>query len=66
MKKAIDQTQDSEINVILKKLEDIELTLKPIAETYHTVSSLGKWSMAIMVFISVVLGILIGIKNLLK
>lgn len=38
--------------------------LKPISETYRTVSTLGKWMMALLVFISISIGIVLGFRNL--
>lgn len=42
-------------------LKDIEAKLNPISETYTTVGSLGKWTMALLVAISIVVGIIWGI-----
>lgn len=36
----------------------IEATLKPISDTYLTVSTMGKWSMAALVSLSMIVGIL--------
>lgn len=60
-----DQKQSDDIQLILDKLSKLEDTLKPIAETYQTVTRLGKWAMAGLVLVSVIIGILLGIKNLL-
>lgn len=43
--------------------EILEL-LKPISETYRTATIIGKWIMAGLVFASVVVGLLVGLKNL--
>jgi hypothetical protein len=47
-----------------KDLEQIMAILKPISETYQTASMLGKWTMAGMVFISVLLGILLSLRSM--
>ena len=47
------------------KLTEIRLLLKPIAETYTTVSSMGKLLTAVAVFISIIIGIIIGLKTIL-
>lgn len=51
------------INQQLKEVKDI---LKPITETYTTIARLGKWGTAILVFISIVVGIILGVKELFR
>lgn len=55
---------------LIKKLDDqyreITSLLKPISQTYQTASKLGKWIMALMVFISIMLGVALSLKSLLK
>ena len=40
--------------------------LKPMADTYKTASTLGKWVMAAAVFISIMLGIVLSIASIYK
>jgi hypothetical protein len=58
---ASDKEHFREIN---EKLDGLLNTLKPISETYTTVSTMGKWAMAALVFISVLIGIIAGLKAL--
>ncbi len=58
------QRQDDRITALEKGQEEILALLKPIAETYTTVSTVGKWGMAIMVFVSILIGIILGAKTL--
>ena len=51
------------IKVQLKELKDL---LTPIADTYKTVGVLAKWTTASVVFISICIGIVWNLKNLLK
>lgn len=51
---------------INKQLEELKTLLAPICETYKTVSQLGKWTMAIMVFFSISIGIVLSLRTLLK
>jgi hypothetical protein len=60
------KTPEERITTLEEGQEEILKLLKPISETYSTVSHLGKWVMAILVFISILLGILLGAKNLIK
>jgi hypothetical protein len=39
--------------------------LKPIARTYDGANLMGKWIMALLVFISILLGVFIGWKNVI-
>lgn len=64
-RRAADQKQDDSIEEILKQITEINVTLKPIAETYRTATIVGKWTMGGAVFISVVIGILLGLKSLI-
>jgi hypothetical protein len=56
-----DNERFDDIKNDLRELKDyakeINASLKPILETYQTVSSLGKWGMGFLVFVSVTLGI---------
>jgi len=48
-----------------KLLKSIDEKLKPISETYSTVSSLGKWSMALLVALSLIAGIVYAVFEIL-
>lgn len=63
---ATDQEQEDRILALEKGQEAILELLKPIAETYTTVSTMGRWGMAVLVFISIMIGVVLGFKNLLK
>ena len=38
--------------------------LTPISDTYKTASRLGKWTMGFLIFLSVFVGLIVGVKNL--
>jgi hypothetical protein len=72
MTKETDQSQDARIIALEKGQKDLQVgqeemlkLLRPISETYRTVSTLGKWMMAILVFMSILIGVLIGFKSLI-
>lgn len=46
--------------------EELKKILTPIAETYGSVSKMAKWLMAVLVLVSIIVGILVGLKNLFK
>lgn len=54
---------EARIEALEKGQAEILRMLKPISETYTSVSTLGKWFMAFMVFISILIGILLGLKD---
>lgn len=69
----LDKTQDDRIIALesgQKKLEEGQeemlKLLRPISETYRTVSTLGKWMMAVLVFMSIMIGVLLGFKSLFE
>ena len=49
-----------------KRFDTLEEILKPISETYRTVTRVGKWGMAVLILISVIIGIVSGLKNIFK
>jgi len=49
---------------IHESLARIEIKLDPIFENYRTASKMGKWLMAVAVFGSVILGVILSIKAL--
>lgn len=40
--------------------------LTPISETYQTTTQVGKWVTGLMVFVSILLGVILSLKSLLK
>lgn len=61
-----DQDQERRITNLERGQEEVLKLLRPISETYTTVSTIGKWMMALLVFISIMLGILLSIKTIFK
>lgn len=53
----------AEIKGILAKMDE---KLTPIADTYLVTRTLGKWTMGILVFISLVVGIVIEARHFLN
>lgn len=51
------------LDSIQKTLESMDSKLEPIADTYRTARTVGKWVMGLLVFVSVVIGILVEIKK---
>lgn len=45
-------------------LTRMEQILTPISETYTTATTVGKWFMGFLVFVSLMVGIGMGLKNL--
>lgn len=58
------QRNEDRISALEKGQAAILDLLKPISETYRTVSLLGKWVTAFAVFISIVLGIIFSATKL--
>lgn len=77
MESQIDKYQDKELQELKDRLKKRDLELqeeirelknmtKPLLETYKTAVKLGKWIMAGLILLSIIVGILVGIKSLLK
>ena len=60
----LNQRTDDRISALEKGQKEIIDLLKPIAETYTTVSNLAKWLSALLVLISIVIGIILGWKDI--
>jgi len=60
----LNQKQDDRITALEKGQDEILQLLRPISETYRTANILGKWTMGILVLASVVVGLIVGIKNI--
>lgn len=58
-----DAEQFGAIHEVLKRLEE---KLDPMAESYAAYMKMGKWGMAGLIAVSVIIGILVGLKNLFK
>lgn len=56
--------QADKVNV--QQHEEILRLLRPISETYQTVTMLSKWVSSILVLISIIIGIILGITKLNK
>lgn len=63
---ALDQRQEDRIIALEEGQKAILDLLKPISETYTTVTTMGRWGMALMVFLSIIIGVILGAKNLFK
>jgi hypothetical protein len=62
----LDQKNDKIEEERRKRHEEVMSKLEPLAETFRAASTMGKWIMAFLVFVSILIGILIGIKQLWK
>lgn len=60
------QLQDDRISALEKGQERILELLEPMADNYLAALKLGKWIMGGLLFTSAILGVLFGVKNLLK
>lgn len=61
-----DQRISSHINELRKDIQELKEIVTPIADTYRTASTIGAWSKAFLVFISVTLGVIVGIRDLIR
>lgn len=59
-----DQGQLNRIERLEDSLGRIENLLEPISETYTTVSRMGKWLMAGAVFVSIIVGSVLGVLKI--
>ena len=51
---------------VIKIFATINEKLDPMVENYKVTKTLGKWVLAILGFIAIIVSILLGVKNLLK
>ena len=49
-----------------KEIAEIKEMMQPLLETYSTAVILGKWVFGILVFLSVLLGVILSIRQFLK
>lgn len=57
------QQADDRITALEKGQGDILAILKPISETYQTISVLGRWGSAVLVAISILIGVVLGFRE---
>ena len=62
----INQRLEDRVSDLEKGQKEIIDLLKPISETYTTVSTLGKWGSALLVLISIVIGIILGWRKVFE
>ena len=55
-----------QIGELRKEIAELKSIVAPIANTYRTASTIGRWGMGFLVFVSVSLGVLLGFKDVLK
>lgn len=61
---SVDNEQERRIGALEAGQKQILELLEPIAETYKTANMLGKWTMGIMVFMSILLGVILSLGKL--
>lgn len=61
-----EETDKRNFDDLNKRFDTLQEILKPISETYRTVTRVGKWGMAVLILISVIIGIVSGLKNIFK
>ena len=49
-----------------KEIEEIKEMMKPLLETYQVAVVLGKWIFGALVFLSVLLGIILSVRQFFK
>ena len=49
-----------------KAIEELQKSITPMIESYKASMKLGKWAMGLLAFISIIIGIFLGFKNLIK
>lgn len=64
MKKDTATNHEDRITTLEEGQNEILELLRPISETYRTATTIGKWVMGSLLFASVVVGLLVGLKNL--
>ena len=51
---------------LAKDFKDFKTDVKPMVDSYKTATTIGGWFWKIMVFISLTVGIIIGLKDVFK
>jgi len=63
-----DEIEHEQLNKRITQLENqnkrILDILEPIADTYKSAGTIAKWTKAFLVFVSIIVGIIVGIRNL--
>lgn len=54
------------IDKLGEQLDALTATVEPIANTYKTASTIGRWGMGFLVFLSVTLGAIIELRKLIR
>lgn len=49
-----------------REIAEIKDILKPISETYKTATTIGSWAKGLLVFVSVMIGVVLGLKDIFK
>lgn len=62
---ALKKNDADTVERITRNHEEVMGFLRPISETYNTVSVLGKWMTAVAIFISIIIGIITGLQKIL-
>jgi hypothetical protein len=58
---------ETRINTEVKEsIDKILLILEPISESYKTASKVGRWAMGLLLFVSIIVGIVVGIVNIFR
>jgi len=55
-----------EVAELRDEIREIKEILKPISETYRTATTIGSWMKGLLVFISVMIGVVMGLKDIFK
>ena len=64
--KDADELNCSQHKQILDAIQDINKKLEPLSDTYKTATRMGKWFMALLVFISILFGVIANFGKFLK
>jgi hypothetical protein len=62
----MNQDLQHELDDLKQEIQELKEIIKPMAETYAAAVRIGKWTSALVVFISIMLGISLALKELLK
>jgi hypothetical protein len=61
-----DQQNVAQHQQILDAIQEINKKLEPLSDTYKTATRVGKWFMAVLVFISILFGVIANFGKFLK
>lgn len=54
------------VTELREEIAEIKEILKPISDTYRTATTIGSWTKGLLVFISVSLGVIMGMRDIFK